>query len=124
MIEQLSGKLAGFHITAATNPAISAFGKIEAIRINTEENFAQTENYIGIAISPGQYQRIKDYTHGILQQKASIFNQRVDLRKDSRTATGIYMPSTSALRTESVSSIALSLTTGSATAMWPRKLPF
>ena len=77
MVQQLSHKLADFHARAETNSYISSFGKIEAVRLNAGENFAQAEKYIGIAVTPVQYQRIKDYTLGILKEKAGLFEQRV-----------------------------------------------
>lgn len=77
MVEEVARKLVDFHAEAETSPAISEFGKIEAIRINVEENFSQTQKYIGSTISAQQFQRIKDYTYEILQKKASIFNERV-----------------------------------------------
>ena len=51
--------------------------KIEATRLNAGENFAQAEKYIGVAVTPVQYQRIKDYTQGMLKVKAGLFEQRV-----------------------------------------------
>jgi uncharacterized protein len=76
MVEQVAQKMVDFHSKAATDPTISNYGKIEAVRVNTEENFSQTEKYTGIAISANQFQRIKDYTNGILQEKISVFTQR------------------------------------------------
>ena len=123
MVEQVAQKLADFHAKAATSPTISAFGKIEAIRVNTEENFTQTEKYIGSTITAKQYQRIKDYTDGILREKAEVFNRRV-AEGGSGTATEICMPSTSALPMEFVFMIASSLMTGSAIVMWLRRSLF
>jgi len=81
MTRQVARKLVDFHTRAATNPEISAFGKIEAIRVNTDENFSQTEKYIGRTISEKQYHRIKNYTNGTLQTRAEIFKQRADSGK-------------------------------------------
>jgi aminoglycoside phosphotransferase family enzyme/predicted kinase len=77
MITKVSQKLAAFHHKAETNASISAFGEIKAITQNTDENFAQTEKYIGKTISKDIYQRIKDYTDGFIQENASLFAKRI-----------------------------------------------
>ena len=77
MVEQIARRMAEFHARALTSPYISAFGDIEAIRINVEENFAQTIQYTGLTITREQYQRIKEYTEAELRDKAEIFKHRV-----------------------------------------------
>jgi len=47
MLVSVAQKLAAFHGKAETNAAISAFGELETIIQNTDENFTQTEKYIG-----------------------------------------------------------------------------
>jgi uncharacterized protein len=76
MVERVAQKLVDFHSTAVTNPEISSFGNIQAIRINTNENFIQTEKYIGRTISSDQFRNIKEYTNNILDQKFALFEQR------------------------------------------------
>jgi uncharacterized protein len=76
MVRKVARKLVEFHSKAATGPEISSFGNIEAVQYNTNENFSQTEKYFGIAITPGQFNRIKEYTNNFLLQKASVFKQR------------------------------------------------
>ncbi len=77
MMNHLAQKLVQFHQKAETSAAISVFGEIDAIRINTEENFNQTEKYLGRIITLKQYQRIKEYTEDMLKAKASLFRERV-----------------------------------------------
>ncbi len=77
MVRQVARKLSDFHSRAASGPAIGAFGKIEAVSLNTDENFSQTEKYIGRTITAGRYRRIKDYTGGMLRDKAGLFDERV-----------------------------------------------
>jgi aminoglycoside phosphotransferase family enzyme/predicted kinase len=77
MLEKLSRKIAVFHFEAETNEIIRSYGRTEALRINAEEHFAQTLKYIGTAIAPERYQRIKDYTNRFLQEKAGLFEQRL-----------------------------------------------
>ena len=46
MVTRVAAKLARFHQKAETNSKIAAFGKLDVIRQNTDENFSQTEKYI------------------------------------------------------------------------------
>ena len=81
MITDLAAKLAEFHQKADTNENISAFGCLDAIKENTEENFSQTEKYTGKTISAKQFRQIKAYTHSLIKEKSSLFQKRV---KDGR----------------------------------------
>jgi aminoglycoside phosphotransferase family enzyme len=77
MITLVAEKVAEFHNRAETNPVISKFGTTDAITFNTEENFSQTENYIGRTISFAQYRRINQYTRDFIKNKTVLFRQRV-----------------------------------------------
>jgi aminoglycoside phosphotransferase family enzyme len=81
MIARVAEKLAAFHAKATTSPEISGYGSLEAIRINTDENFSQTEKYIDIAIPSTTYRKLKSYTDNFLEAETSLFNKRV---KDGR----------------------------------------
>jgi aminoglycoside phosphotransferase family enzyme/predicted kinase len=77
MITKVAQKLAAFHKRAETSDSISAFGEIKAISKNTEENFTQTEKYIGNTISQEKYQRIKAYTDNFMKKNAALFQKRI-----------------------------------------------
>jgi aminoglycoside phosphotransferase family enzyme len=77
MVTRVAQRLVDFHQKAETSATISAFGDIETIRVNTEENFDQTEKSIGRTISPEKYQRIKNYTRRFIENNVSLFRQRV-----------------------------------------------
>ena len=78
MITSLAQKLAEFHRTANTNDAISTFGDLPTITQNTEENFTQTEKYIGTIISQDAYQRIRAYTDSFIKQNTPLFHKRIE----------------------------------------------
>ena len=78
MVASVAQKLAGFHQRAETNATISAFGNLDAITKNTEENFTQTKKYIGNTIPQDKYQRIKDYTTAFIKNNAPLFHKRID----------------------------------------------
>jgi len=77
MVISVAQKLVEFHQRAETNANISTFGSLDTITQNTEENFTQTEKYIGSTISPERYQHIKGYTDSFVTQNASLFHNRI-----------------------------------------------
>ena len=77
MVTSVSEKLVSFHRQAETNQKIAAFGRLDVIRQNTDENFTQTEKYIGSSITVGQYQHIRNYTDNFIASKTSLFDKRV-----------------------------------------------
>lgn len=81
MVARVAEKLAGFHQKAETNPQIDAFGKLDIIRQNCDENFAQTEKYIGLTVFRAKYERIKGYTDNFIKNNASLFDKRIEERK-------------------------------------------
>jgi aminoglycoside phosphotransferase family enzyme len=77
MVARVAEKLMSFHQRAETNPEIAAFGRLDVIRHNCDENFAQTEKYIGISITAEEYQNIRNYTNNFIDGNASLFDKRV-----------------------------------------------
>ncbi len=49
-VKRLARHIANFHLRAEKKPE---FGKLEVMKFNTDENFIQTEKYIGITIKEG-----------------------------------------------------------------------
>jgi len=76
MVVSVAQKLADFHRNAETNADISTFGSLDAITTNTEENFTQTEKYIGNAISNETFHRIKAYTDSFIEKNTHLFHKR------------------------------------------------
>jgi aminoglycoside phosphotransferase family enzyme len=76
MVARVAEKLADFHQKTETSEEIAAFGKLDVIRHNCDENFAQTEKYIGLTISRVKCERIKGYTDGFIRRNAGLFEKR------------------------------------------------
>jgi len=81
MIAKVAEKLVRFHQKAETNSKIAAFGKLDTIRRNCEENFSQTEKYIGVSIPERKYEQIKSYTNNFINSNSSLFDKRVSKGK-------------------------------------------
>ncbi|MFC2059798.1 hypothetical protein ACFLTZ_01730 [Chloroflexota bacterium] len=77
MVSSVAQKLVGFHQKAETNDSISAFGSLDNITQNTEENFSQTIKYIGNTISQEKYRNIQAYTRGFIEKNVALFHGRI-----------------------------------------------
>ena len=77
MLEAVARRVALFHAEAETGGEIDRIGGIETIRRNHEENFDQTEPFIGRTIPPEQYRFIRAYALGFLERERSLFDRRV-----------------------------------------------
>ena len=78
MVVGVGKKLAAFHRKARTSPEISAYGELDSIITNTEENFAQTEKYIDVSIPFARCRHIKAYTDNFVESNGSLFQKRVE----------------------------------------------
>ena len=78
IIQKVAGAVASFHKEAETNEHISGFGRPEMVKKNTDENFAQTRDYIERTIGRKQYDDIKAYTDGFLSSNEALFSGRVE----------------------------------------------
>ena len=77
MIIRLAETIVVFHQQAETNQEISVFGQPSLISRNAEENFSQTDKYIGRTISSHQYHQIADYTRSFIKNNLPLFENRV-----------------------------------------------
>ena len=77
MIKAVAARVADFHRKAATGKEIAACGTIDTIRFNWEENFSQTEKYIGRAVNTAQFRNISTWVRNFIQDKAPLLQKRV-----------------------------------------------
>lgn len=77
MMEAVSEKLVRFYSEAETNELIRSFGRPERVKQDTDENFEQTEKYLGITISKDVYEEIKRRTNEFFRVQERIFHQRI-----------------------------------------------
>ena len=76
-IEKIAARIAQFHSEAAHSAEIARFGEFDAIRLNIEENSAQTERFIGRTIDFNAFQEIQDRNRRFLEVERSLFEQRI-----------------------------------------------
>ncbi|NLN60321.1 MAG: AAA family ATPase [Deltaproteobacteria bacterium] len=77
VITAVAGKLADFHRKADTGGLIDETGGLETVRRNHEENFSQTEPFIGITLSAFRHAFIRSYARAFLSDHEPLFRRRV-----------------------------------------------
>jgi len=77
ILQRVAAKLAQFHEQAATCSEIASFGKVAVIRSNVEENFSQSEKYVGISLSSEAFQEIRNCTKDFILAHLALFERRV-----------------------------------------------
>ena len=77
LLDKIAAKIAHFHAQAESNSEIASFGTIDTIRHNLEENFSQTEKYIGLSLAAEIFREIQEDTYRFMQKHLSLFNRRI-----------------------------------------------
>jgi aminoglycoside phosphotransferase family enzyme len=80
-LRRIAEVLARFHSTARYSPEIDAFGYPDAFKVNTDENFSQTEKYIGTTIRKGDFDDLKRWTSSCYASEKNTFMKRVKERR-------------------------------------------
>ena len=76
-IDQLVEILVPFYDEARTGEGVDRYGTIEAVKFNTDENFAQTEASVGKLISRHRFEHIRDWTDRFYRENAELFESRI-----------------------------------------------
>ncbi len=77
-VAQLGQVVAQYHAKAATSNYISSFGEVSQIRAAFDENYQQTEKYIGVAQTQQQFIETKNYTDKFFRDRTELFQSRVN----------------------------------------------
>jgi aminoglycoside phosphotransferase family enzyme len=70
--------MAEFHARAERSAEIASFGRPDTFKVNTDENFAQTEEFIGVSISKEAFVFIKEKTEAFYLSKGHLMEKRAD----------------------------------------------
>jgi aminoglycoside phosphotransferase family enzyme len=76
-IVRVAEAVALFHKSFQAAKEIAAYGKIEIIKFNTDENFEQTQEFIGKTISKTQHSDLKKWTNDFYKKHKALFAQRI-----------------------------------------------
>lgn len=75
-LDRIVEKLASFYHEEQSTPEVASWGRIERIRISTDENFEQTEPFAGTLLSRPAFEAIRFYTDRFYGTHARLFNRR------------------------------------------------
>jgi aminoglycoside phosphotransferase family enzyme/predicted kinase len=75
-IRRLAAKIADFHRRAETSPEITRQGGLEVVRQNVEENFSQTEKFVGTCLSSDAFDDLAAYSRAFLEVKEGLLRRR------------------------------------------------
>ncbi|MDB9525650.1 AAA family ATPase [Oscillatoria sp. CS-180] len=78
LLRQLAEVIAQFHQTAKTNDYIRAFGTVANIRQSIDENYEQTESFIGGPQTQQQFQETQAYTDSFFSTQQELLQQRIN----------------------------------------------
>jgi uncharacterized protein len=84
-LDRLARRLAHFHRAAPGSTEIGEFGRVECIRRNVQENFAQAHHLLCDLTSESQQREVEAAQLGFLEQRRALFEQR---RQDGRIRDG------------------------------------
>lgn len=77
-IELVAREISRFHASAPTSPAISAFGSLQQIRFNWQENFAQTVPFLNSTLPPSVRENIRRYVELFIDTQGPLFEKRIE----------------------------------------------
>ena len=124
-LDRIVSVLKAFYEAQKPTEEIAAWGRIESLKISTDENFRQTEDFIGFTISRPAFETIRFYTDNFYTRNAGLFESRLrdptDPRLSWRPAFGAhsYRP-----LQDSPFTIVSNLTIGSVASTLPTTSPF
>jgi uncharacterized protein len=76
VIDSVAARLCEFHAKASRGTEIARWGSLDEVRHNWEENFTQTEPFIGRTISAPDYEAIRSWAREEMGTKAGLFDRR------------------------------------------------
>jgi aminoglycoside phosphotransferase family enzyme len=76
-LKKIAGVLARFHRETLRSPEIDQFGSIERFKVNSDENFAQVQKYIGTSIQENVFKTLKGWTEDFYEKFREVFSRRI-----------------------------------------------
>lgn len=76
-IERIISRLKSFYDSETPTPEIKQWGRVEKIKISTEENFEQVQPFIGRTITPVAFEAIRHFTDEFYARRKRLFQERI-----------------------------------------------
>lgn len=84
-LDRVAKKLTDFYMNQEIDENIAKWGRIENIRVNTDENFRQTKEFIDQTIEQHTFDAIQTFTNQYYEKHDTLFAQRIE---DGRIVDG------------------------------------
>ena len=76
-VDAIVATLAPFYMAQQPTSEIEKWGRVAKLRISTEENFRQTEEFIGVTITRAAFEAIRAFTATFYRSHAALFAARI-----------------------------------------------
>jgi aminoglycoside phosphotransferase family enzyme/predicted kinase len=80
-LRRVADKLLPFYKNQSPGQEILKWGEPDRIKINTDENFEQTKEFIGNTISRYTYETMQYYTNQFLNEHRNLFKKRIEEKR-------------------------------------------
>lgn len=80
-LDRVADFLTPFYLNQNQDRDLSKWGKIETIKFNTDENFSQTEQFIGHSIHRNAFEAVRYFTDCYFQKNKQLFQSRIKNRR-------------------------------------------
>lgn len=80
-LDLVADKLSTFYNKQEPEEEILKWGAIKKVRYNTDENFSQTESFIGETIDENSFKAIRRYTNRYYSRFSFLFNRRIEEKR-------------------------------------------
>ncbi|HEY9644936.1 MAG TPA: AAA family ATPase [Chroococcidiopsis sp.] len=77
LLVDLAKAIAQFHAQSATSDYIRSFGEVAQVREAFDQNYEQTEQYIGGPQTQAQFDQTRQYTDRFFAERQSLFTERM-----------------------------------------------
>ena len=77
-IERVAKAIADFHKGSKRSNEIDEYGKLNTVKFNTDENFQQTQEFIGNSITKEQFYDLKNWTDRFYKNQSNLFEKRIE----------------------------------------------
>src|SRR5690606_14422765 len=77
LIDRIAALLAAFHARCATGPGVDEHATPEAMRRQSNENFAQLDPFIGNTISAAMHAQLRTWCGQSLDEHAALMHTRI-----------------------------------------------
>ena len=80
-LERVAARLCDFYQAQKSSEMIAEWGRVAKLRLSTDENFTQTERFVGSLLGRPAFAALRFFTEEVYEQHASLFERR---RKEGR----------------------------------------